>query len=463
MGRSLLQKKEKSLDLNEFKHMLLNSHQRDELSELGEGTSFLIFKDEDYLGVLTKSELQHLCTVHPEIYNFEISISESEREKLGLLTDHPAFQRRGLSLAEMNEEQNQSAKEFFLMKQGKLLGPLMPEEIITLLEEQRLLYTESISIDAGASWKKIHEYPQFNRRLRKSENLPSPPPSKTMKKAQLETYQSIHRGQEDRQCTHAMAGLVYVGQVENGQKNDGQYSSSYAQPNGAQGRQDIRSHLALQKDKLKKRFYTWALPLSLVASLAFVLITTKIMHEVEIQEKKSAYTSKKILQKQAIDTTDEVFAKNPSQLHDEQVPSALGERTKGHDSSEGAMVEVEDGQERLPSSTKLKPKKKGDETASLFMDESRASALTPGPQSGRKLKLKDKSFKSTIDYAKGREGEIRQDDLRGDEDSEMLEPVEIDPVQSHLSKELIDPEENPDFEEKSPRLLRGDGQFDQED
>jgi hypothetical protein len=147
-----------------------------------------ILMDGEILGPISLAELKELCPEDELPADTEIRSFGSE--EWGSLYQHPVFQRRRLGVI-LNDGFDTDVAFFHILVAGQSMGPFPREEIIRMLDDKELLYTDMISSDEGDNWRKLYQVEAFDRRKEMGEDLPGPPTWDIFKKSFNEVDQQL--------------------------------------------------------------------------------------------------------------------------------------------------------------------------------------------------------------------------------------------------------------------------------
>jgi hypothetical protein len=139
--------------------------------------------------------------------------------------EHPFFQRRRpqlLSTEDFPKEINQA----FVLIEGVKHGPYSLNEIDALFEEKELLLTDQVSFDEGASWRKLYEYEEYDRRNHQQSALPESPGWDVFKESNSEITDELQKVNEQKQEEEAIAGLAFLENLKSG-KTAKSYDKTY--------------------------------------------------------------------------------------------------------------------------------------------------------------------------------------------------------------------------------------------
>jgi hypothetical protein len=123
--------------------------------------------------------------------------------------EHPLFQRRKPQIVSTNTPETESDLEFYILKNGQKNGPYEKNELLSMLDEKRILLTDMVSFNAGHTWMKLYQAENFDRRtLKESDQLPGVPTSViAMPNEVVSTLGPV---------TDAISSLAYLSNVKRG-------------------------------------------------------------------------------------------------------------------------------------------------------------------------------------------------------------------------------------------------------
>ncbi len=125
--------------------------------------------------------------------------------------EHPYFQRRKPQLVSSESLIESDDEEYYLLTKGQKNGPYNFSELKELIETKNVLITDLVSLNAGHTWTKIYQLENFDRRsLKINEELPGLPSIEDLKDESEEISSSMPPE------TEAIMGLAYLGNLKRG-------------------------------------------------------------------------------------------------------------------------------------------------------------------------------------------------------------------------------------------------------
>lgn len=173
--------------------------------------------DETRLGPIWNQDLKAYVAQDP---NFPVScfVSQFAAEEWMPILQHPFFQRRRPQLVARNEL-NIESEEFFVLKEGKKIGPYTAAQVEEKLSEGIILVNDQISSDAGQSWGRLYEIEEFDRRsVVGSGELPFMPEWQVFNNSFDEVEKDLSDISHNSKAmeTDAIASLAYLEKVQSG-------------------------------------------------------------------------------------------------------------------------------------------------------------------------------------------------------------------------------------------------------
>jgi len=180
--------------INELKQNTLSVEQieesnftRDNLFEVKIGSAILGPFSAKYLKTLSEEK---------NLMDFNVLVKTMESILWVPVFQHPSFFHSDGGMENVPEIKK---KSFYLLVNGRKVGPYRIEDIDFKVKNSEMLFTDLISEDAGNSWKKLYELEGFDLRRHQEEELPTAPGGSVLEKAKRE------RGKEE--------GLDVVGEL----------------------------------------------------------------------------------------------------------------------------------------------------------------------------------------------------------------------------------------------------------
>ncbi len=158
--------------------------------------------------------------------NFPIScfVSQFAAEEWLPILQHPFFQRRKPQLVARNDL-NIEHEEFYLLHDGKKTGPHSAQEIESKLKLGNILVSDQISSDKGASWGRVYEIEEFDRRnITESGELPFMPEWQVFNNSFDEVEKDLTDMSQNSKAmeTDAIASLAYLENLQSGKAGKSQ-------------------------------------------------------------------------------------------------------------------------------------------------------------------------------------------------------------------------------------------------
>ncbi len=141
--------------------------------------------------------------------------------------EHAFFQRRKPQLLSTEDFPSEIGQAFVLIE-GVKHGPYSIDEVNALIEEKELLLTDQVSFDEGASWRKLYEYEEYDRRSHQQGSLPESPGWDVFKESNSEITDELQKVNEKKQEEEAIAGLAFLENLKSG-KTAKSYDKAYPQ------------------------------------------------------------------------------------------------------------------------------------------------------------------------------------------------------------------------------------------
>ncbi len=304
------------------------------------------------------------------------------------MTDETKNHERRNDESETPAVQVPTGEKVYILVDGLKSGPFSKEEIVDMVQSRDLLVTDSVSVD-GHSWFNLHQWSEFDRRSSHSEDLPGIPKVNLFTASDQEVDQSLESENEELIERDAMAGLAYLGNINNGKRAQ-HHNDKYA--NKDETKADIDNipdldPVDFQKSSSKKETYVWGAVLSLaLAGILYVFLSPGAPNKV-VKTKAEPMVKRAIIKPRKPAST----AKNNRAI-----------------SNANKAKKVVKARSRKPSFTKSKAFK------------NRAPRRVPAAKKIEKPVVED------------------PDDYYYDDGTD---PVELDPVRSKLAKETFDPED----------------------
>lgn len=130
---------------------------------------------------------------------------------------HPFFQRRRPALVSSNQ-MHESDEDYFILKDGQKDGPYDKEQLLSMVSNMELLLTDFVSIDEGHSWGKLYEHEGFDRREKNHQNLPISPDGHIFNNSIYDADRAIAQAQRVAEEKDAIVGLAYIGHLNEGKR-----------------------------------------------------------------------------------------------------------------------------------------------------------------------------------------------------------------------------------------------------
>jgi hypothetical protein len=124
------------------------------------------------------------------------------------LFNHPLFSEKEKVNVNTPIKEN-GIEEYFIIKDGRRLGPFSQKQIEKKLDENDLLFTDIISTDFGETWNKLFLLKTFDRRRKKEADLPHSPTNFTETKVDKSLNSTIPSVDEDE----VIVSLAHLGTV----------------------------------------------------------------------------------------------------------------------------------------------------------------------------------------------------------------------------------------------------------
>lgn len=210
MGEALKKEDKKTID-----DYLLSSEQvsggqypSDEIYEIQiEGQVIGPFWQEDLKDFLSDAGL----------YETDTTVRNFGEEDWQNIFEHPLFQRRRPSLVS-TDEINSTNDTYFILKDGQKLGPYTKSELQLKVEDHEVLLNDYVSIDEGQSWGKLHQVDGFNRRKHGNQNLPTTPEGHVFNNSMYDADKALAKAEVESAQKDALIGLAYIGHLNEGKK-----------------------------------------------------------------------------------------------------------------------------------------------------------------------------------------------------------------------------------------------------
>ncbi|RLA62595.1 MAG: hypothetical protein DRQ88_08190 [Epsilonproteobacteria bacterium] len=153
-----------------------------EENELKKEDLFEVKIDSIIIGPFTKEYLKSYSEVK-SLIDYHVLVKTMESILWVPLHQHPSFDKSE-SVSEIKN------KNFYLLVNGRKVGPYRIEDIDFKVKNSEVLFTDLISEDAGSSWKKLYELEGFDLRKHAEENLPTIPGGQVLEEPAQKTDQN---------------------------------------------------------------------------------------------------------------------------------------------------------------------------------------------------------------------------------------------------------------------------------
>ena len=148
------------------------------------------------------------------LHDSDTKIRNIDEDGWMLLHEHPLFQRRKPALVGTSDINNPDNR-YFLLRNGKKVGPFSNEELLSKIESLEILFTDYVSIDEGQSWGKIYEIEGFERRDLKPSKLPQMPDKGVLNNSLKDATNAVQKSKDNDQ---SLVSLAYIGHLNEGKK-----------------------------------------------------------------------------------------------------------------------------------------------------------------------------------------------------------------------------------------------------
>ena len=128
---------------------------------------------------------------------------------------HLFFQRRTPQLLS-SEEFPSEIESAYILVEGQKSDPYSAKQLNDLIDTQEILLTDQVSFDNGASWRKLYEYEEFDRRDHEQAELPESPGWDIFKESNTEIESELKTPTEAKQEEEAIAGLAFLENLKSG-------------------------------------------------------------------------------------------------------------------------------------------------------------------------------------------------------------------------------------------------------
>ncbi len=363
---------------------------------------FLIIEDSQPVGPIEGPELKNF--LRDNNLPTHTKIRETYESHFIPLYEHPYFQRRKPQpINSKNTKKSQRDSHIYYLKDGHKTGPFSQQEVHQLLADKELLLTDMVSFNNGASWNRLFEFEEFDRRQFPQQDLPSTPLQEVFNNSNSEVGSELETLTNQKIEEEALARLAFIENVKSGKSTANVMDFKISSP---QSEEKMSSPINQEAETTEfeqaplsqtNRGYTWVYALTILICLGgtFFLFSSERSKKKITQKTKSKISTpkKKIAQKQAIKPT------------------------------------------KIPIKSKRKfyrPQKKTPSRKTASFTE------TDSFRNRKAHRMKDN---------------LLEDSNRLKEDSSYddgTEPVQHDPIRQIVSKETLDPEEDY-FEDEGPR------------
>lgn len=168
----------------------------------------------DIMGYAKSEDFKNINLDNPLNTN-NVRIRTYGSEEFKSLFEHPLFQRRKPQLVSA-ESLSAEAEQFYLLKNGQKTGPFATHELHQMLDQRDILPTDLVSVDDGQTFVKLFQVEGFDRRtLRSNHELPS-----AIRESLVAKNKEEHNYVKENNDTDAIASLAYLGQIKAGKMND---------------------------------------------------------------------------------------------------------------------------------------------------------------------------------------------------------------------------------------------------
>jgi hypothetical protein len=130
---------------------------------------------------------------------------------------HPYFQRRRPSLVS-TAQMNETQEDYYILKDGQKDGPYERDQLMAMVDRMELLITDFVSIDEGQSWGKLYEHDEFDRRSKSHDQLPTSPDGHVFDNSVYDADKAIAQAQRVAEEQDAIVGLAYIGHLNEGKR-----------------------------------------------------------------------------------------------------------------------------------------------------------------------------------------------------------------------------------------------------
>ncbi|MCK6595490.1 MAG: DUF4339 domain-containing protein [Bacteriovoracaceae bacterium] len=168
----------------------------------------------DVMGYAKAEDFRELNLDNP-LNTDNVRIRNYGSEEFKSLFEHPLFQRRKPQLISA-ESLSAESELYYILKNGQKTGPFASHELHQMMDTRDLLPTDLVSVDHGQNYVKLFQIEGFDRRtLRTNHELPS-----AIKDSLVQRNKEEHNYVKDNNDTDAIASLAYLGQIKAGKMND---------------------------------------------------------------------------------------------------------------------------------------------------------------------------------------------------------------------------------------------------
>ena len=167
--------------------------------------------DEKKMGPFWQEDLKDFVN-DAGLHDSETKIKNIDEDQWISLHEHPLFQRRKPSLVGTSDINNPDNR-YFLLSNGKKIGPFSNEELLSKIESLEILFTDYVSIDEGQSWGKIYEIEGFERRDLKPSKLPQMPDKSLLNNSLEDATNAVQKSKDNDQ---SLVSLAYIGHLNEG-------------------------------------------------------------------------------------------------------------------------------------------------------------------------------------------------------------------------------------------------------
>ncbi len=163
---------------------------------------------EELHGPFAADALKQYAAAHPEVFA-QAEATALHREQWAPLSEmSPPPKRRRPQLVPASTLQPPT--QLHVLKNGQSMGPYETVYVLGLLERGELVFSDLVSIDAGATWQKAWEVKVLQARRHSAQELPRSPSEQSLSHGYEEAMEAAEH--EPPTIKQGLASLAYLGQ-----------------------------------------------------------------------------------------------------------------------------------------------------------------------------------------------------------------------------------------------------------